>query len=200
VTVAEYTRFLNSGGRDEHYSTWMRIAEHCGIMRSTPGRYECVPGREYYPVVYVSYEGALAYAEHCGKSLPSESQWERAARGEGGRIYAWGDELIDPSRANFDFHYGGTTVVGSFPEGATPEGVFDMTGNVKEYTTSLFEPYSGGEPMIYLGMREPFINENITKCQVVRGGAWTKQESCMAAAYRDAHGSLNLGFRCVCPA
>ena len=200
VTVAEYTRFLNSGGRDEHYSTWMRIAEHCGIMRSTPGRYECVPGREYYPVVYVSYEGALAYAEHCGKSLPSESQWERAARGEGGRIYAWGDEPIDPSRANFDFHYGGTTVVGSFPEGATPEGVFDMTGNVKEYTTSLFEPYSGGEPMIYLGMREPFINENITKCQVVRGGAWTKQESCMAAAYRDAHGSLNLGFRCVCPA
>ena len=199
-TVAEYTRFLNSGGRDEHYSTWMRIAEHCGIMRSTPGRYECVPGREYYPVVYVSYEGALAYAEHCGKSLPSESQWERAARGEGGRIYAWGDEPIDPSRANFDFHYGGTTVVGSFPEGATPEGVFDMTGNVKEYTTSLFEPYSGGEPMIYLGMREPFINENITKCQVVRGGAWTKQESCMAAAYRDAHGSLNLGFRCVCPA
>ncbi|MFC1526091.1 hypothetical protein ACFL6X_04685 [Candidatus Latescibacterota bacterium] len=51
--------------------------------------------------------------------------------------------------------------------------------------------------MIYLGMREPFIHENITKLPVMRGGAWTKQEACMMAAYRDAHGSLNLGFRCV---
>jgi len=197
VTVAQYTAFLNSGGQDEQYSTWMRIPEHCGIVRMAPGRYECIPGREDYPVVYVSYEGALAYAESCGKSLPTEAEWERAARGEEERIYAWGNEPIDPTYANYDFHYGGTTVVGSFPRGATPEGIFDMTGNVKEYTTSLFESYPGGEPMIYLGMREPFIRENVTRLQVVRGGAWTKQEGCMAAAYRDAHGSMNLGFRCV---
>ena len=161
VTVAEYAAFLNTGGQDEHYCTWMRIPEHCGKM------------------------------------LPTETQWERAARGEEGRIYAWGNEPIDPTYANCDFHYGGTTVVGSFPKGATPEGLFDMTGNVKEITTSLFEPCPGGEPMIYLGMREPFINESITKCQVMRDGAWTKQEACMAVAYRDAYGSLNLGFRCV---
>jgi len=200
VTVAQYTAFLNGGGRDEHYSTWMRIPEHCGIVRLAPGEYACVPGRESYPVVYVAYEGALAYAESCGKSLPTEAQWERAARGEEGRIYAWGNEPIDPSYANYDFHYGGTTAVGSFPKGATPEGIQDMTGNVKEYTTSLFESYPGGEPMIYLGMREPFIRDDITKCQVMRGGAWTKQRACMAAAYRDAHGSLNLGLRCVCEA
>ena len=200
VTVAQYTDFLNSGGQDEHYSTWMRIPEHCGIRRVSPGRYECIPGRGSYPVVYVSYEGATAYAAHHGKMLPTEAQWERAARGDEGRVYAWGNEAIDPSYANYDFHYGGTTVVGSFPKGATPEGLLDMTGNVKEYTTSLFESYPGGEPMVYLGMREPFIYERITKCQVVRGGAWTKQEPCMAAAYRDAHGSLNLGFRCVRPA
>ena len=178
----------------------MRIPEHCGIVRLAPGEYACVPGRESYPVVYVAYEGALAYAESCGKSLPTEAQWERAARGEEGRIYAWGNEPIDPSYANYDFHYGGTTAVGSFPKGATPEGIQDMTGNVKEYTTSLFESYPGGEPMIYLGMREPFIRDDITKCQVMRGGAWTKQRACMAAAYRDAHGSLNLGLRCVCEA
>ena len=197
VTVAQYTAFLNAGGHDEHYSTWMRIPEHCGIRRLEPGRYECAPGREDYPVVYVTPEGAEAYAAHWGKALPSEAQWERAARGEEGRVYAWGDEPIEPALANYDFHYGGTTRVGSFPRGATPEGILDLTGNVKEITTSLLEPYPGGEPMIYLGMREPFIYEKITKCRVMRGGAWTKQEACMAAAYRDAHGSLNLGFRCV---
>ncbi len=200
VTVAEYTAFLNAGGHDEHYATWMRIPEHCGIRRLRPGRYECVPGRESFPVVYVTYEGALAYAAHHGKALPTEAQWERAARGQEGRRYAWGDEAIDPTCANYDFHYGGTTPVGAFPEGATPEGILDLTGNVKEYTTSLFESYPGGEPMVYLGMREPFIYETITKHRVVRGGAWTKQEACMAAACRDAHGSLNLGFRCVRPA
>ena len=113
----------------------MRIPEHCGIVRSAPERYECVPAREHYPVVYVSYEGALAYAEHCGKALPSEAQWERAACGEEGRVYAWGDEPIDPSYANYDFHYGGTTVVGSFPKGATPKGIFDHSSTVNGHTS-----------------------------------------------------------------
>ena len=195
VTVGEYTAFLNEGDHGEHYDTRMRIPERCGIIR-TAGRYEIVPGRADHPIVYVSYEGALAYAESKGKTLPTEAQWERAARGEEGRTYAWGDAPITPALANYDFHYGGTTPVGSFPEGSTPEGLFDMIGNVKEYTTSEFVSYPGGEEMIYLGMREPFIYEP-HRFKVVRGGAWTKQEACMAAAYRDSHGSLNLGFRCV---
>jgi len=197
VTVAEYAAFLNESGQEQHYSTWMRIPEHCGIVQGAEGRYEVLAGRELYPLVYVSYEGALAYAMHYGKMLPSEAQWERAARGPEGRTYAWGDAPIDPSYANYDFHYGGTTPIGTFTKGATPEGIFDLTGNIKEYTSSLFEPYPGGEAMIYLGMREPFIYEKITKLQVVRGGAWTKQQACMPAAYRDSHGSLNLGFRCI---
>ena len=162
-----------------------------------PGDYEVVEGRQDYPVVYVSYEAALACARWRGKTLPSEAQWERAARGEEGRTYAWADASIDASFANYDFHYGGTTPVGSFSKGATPEGLFDMIGNVKEYTTSMFESYPGGEEMISLGMREPFIYDEPRIFRVVRGGAWTKQEACMAAAYRDAHGSLNMGFRCV---
>lgn len=83
---------------------------------------------------------------------------------------------------------------------ATPEGVFDMIGNVKEWTTSMLEPYPGGEKMVYLGMREPFIYDQPRIFRVARGGAWTKQAGCMAVAYRDAHGSLNMGFRCVRPA
>ncbi len=197
VTVAQYTIFLNQGNNDIHYSTWMRLPERCGIVQLVPGHYEVIPGREEYPVVYVTYESALAYAQSLGKNLPSEIQWERAARGAAGRRYAWGDEPIGPDRANYDFHYGGTTPVGVFAKGATPEMVFDMTGNVKEYTTSVFAPYPGGEEMIYLGMRKPFIYDKPSIFQVVRGGAWTKQERCMAAAYRDAHGSLNMGFRCI---
>ena len=197
VTVAQFAAFLNGGGRDEHYSTWMRLPERCGIERLGPGRYAVAGGRGEYPVVYVSYEAASAYAEAHGKSLPSEAQWERAARGAEGRTYAWGDEKPTPERANYDFRYGGTTPVGALPAGATPEGVFDLTGNVKEWTTSMFESYPGGEEMVYLGMREPFIYEKPSVFRVVRGGAWTKQAGCMAAAYRDAHGSLNLGFRCI---
>ena len=196
VTVAEFAAFLNGGDRDEYYSTWMRLPERCGIVPVAGGRYQVVPGREDYPVVYITFEAAMAYAASVGKALPTEQQWERAARGSEGRPYAWGDAPLDPSRANYDFHYGGTTPVGSFPDGATPEGLYDMTGTVKEHTTSMFEPYPGGEPMIYLGMREPFIRA-VTIPRVVRGGAWTKQPACMAAAYRDSHGSLNLGFRCV---
>ena len=196
VTVAEFAAFLNGGDRDQHYATWMRLSERCGIVRIAPGRYTVVPGREDYPVVYVSFDAAMAYAEHHGKTLPTEAQWERAARGLEGRIYAWGNEPIDAAYANYDYHYGGTTPVGCFPKGATPEGLFDLTGNVKEYTTSLLESYPGGDSMVYLGMREPFIHKH-TVFRVVRGGAWTKQPGCMAAAYRDAHGSLNLGFRCV---
>ena len=170
VTVAQYAAFLNEGGRDQFYSTWMRLAERCGIVQVGPGDYKVIPGRADYPVVYVSYEGALAFAQSRGKMLPSETQWERAARGPEGRTYAWGDQALDPSRANCDFYYGGTTPVGSFAKGATPEGLWDMTGNVKEYTTSMFEPYPGGEPMVYLGMREPFVYEQPRKFRVVRGG------------------------------
>jgi formylglycine-generating enzyme required for sulfatase activity len=197
ITVAEFTSFLNEGNHDQHYSTWMRLPEHCGIIKVKSGAYEVVSGRENHPVVYVSFEAAMAYAASKGQLLPTEAQWEYAARGKEGRIYAWGNAPVDPSYANYDFHYGGTTPVGSFPKGATPEGLFDMTGNVKEYTTSILDAYPGGDIMVFLGMRAPFIYKEHHEFNVVRGGAWTKQEACMAAAYRDTHGSHNLGFRCI---
>lgn len=197
VTVAEFTAFLNEADHGRYFNDRMRIPEHCGIVPDGKGKFKVISGRENYPVVYADYDAALAYAESKGKTLPSEVQWEYAARGTEGRTYAWGDEPINPALANYDFNYGGTTPVGSFPEGATPEGLYDMTGNIKEYTTSEFASYPGGEKMVYLGMRAPFIYDKPVKLKVVRGGAWTKQQACMAAAYRDAHGSLNIGFRCI---
>ena len=200
VTVAEFTEFLNRGGNDQYYSAWMRIPERCGIIKESNGKYSVVPGRENYPVTYVSHDAAVAYAKSVGKVLPTEEMWERAARGLEGRKYPWGNEKIDPSRANYNFYYGGTTPIGSFPKGATPEGIFDMSGNVKEWTSSKFKPYPGGKPFEHRWIKYWF--DNVPKPPkkywwVNRGGAWTKQESNMEAAYRDGQGHMNVGFRCV---
>ncbi|MBN1293469.1 MAG: SUMF1/EgtB/PvdO family nonheme iron enzyme [Candidatus Latescibacteria bacterium] len=197
VTIKEYTDFLNEIGDDSYYDPWMQVPELCGIVKDDSGKYHVFKGRENYPVVFVSAKAAAAFAESKGKQLPSEAMWERAARGLDGRTYPWGDEPIDPSRANYDFHYGGTLPVGSLPEGATPEGIFDLCGNVKEWTTGLHEPYPGGKPMVYILQCPPWNRKEAHIFSVARGGAWTKQEACMAAGYRDTHGSLNMGFRCV---
>src|SRR4030042_660879 len=122
----------------------MMIPELCGILREGSGKYRVIPGRGDHPVVFVGYEAAEAYAASRGKSLPTAETGERAARGLEGRRYPWGNDPVTPRRANYDFHYGGTLPVGSFPDGATPEGIYDLCGNVKEWTTSTLKPYPGG--------------------------------------------------------
>ncbi len=144
VTLADYAVFLNAGGREKHYHERMQNPELCGLLRDGPGRYRVVPGREDHPVVFVRQEDALAYARSLGKDLPTEAMWERAARGSEGRRYPWGDSPVSAARANYDFHYGGTLPVGSLPAGATPDGIYDLAGNVKEWTTSRFTSYPGG--------------------------------------------------------
>jgi len=199
VTVKEYCDFLNEGGNDEYYDIRMNIPELCGIVRDAPGKYHVVPGREDYPVVFVSHDAALAYAGSKGKTLPTEAMWERAARGLEGRMYPWGNEPVDPTRANYDFHYGGTLPVGSFEKGATPEGIYDLCGNVKEWTDSKFYKYPGGADYEHW-FNFPFFAPPYPEKRwnwVNRGGGWTSQEKCVAAAYRDSQWSLNTGFRCV---
>ena len=196
VTVKEFTEFLNKGGNDKYYNSWLQVPELCGIVMDGPGKYHVVPGRENYPVVFMSHDAASTYAESIGKILPTEAMWERAARGLEGRMYPWGNDAIDPSRANYDFHYGGTLPVGSFPKGRTPEGLYDMCGNAKEWCSDLYKSYPGGDPMVYPGHCEPYNWDFVNYFPVARGGGWTKQEACMASAFRDTHGSLNMGFRC----
>ena len=135
VTIAEYAEFLNAGGNDKHYMEDMADPDFCGIVKTNEGAFSVVHGKEYYPIVFMRPESAQAYAEWPGKRFPTEFEWEIAARGKQARLYPWGDAPPDNQHANFNHRIGHTTPVGTYTKGKTPEGIFDMAGNVWELCT-----------------------------------------------------------------
>ena len=132
-----------------------------------------------HPVVGVSYYEAEAYAKWAGGELPTEKQWERAARGTDGRIYPWGDEFDKEKCNTNESGIGKTTRVTRYPNGISPEGCYDMAGNVWEWTWDLYE--EGGSD------------------RVIRGGSWGHGARSCRSAIRsfvlpDRRG-IRLGFR-----
>lgn len=105
------------------------------------GRLVVQPGFERHPVNEVTWYGARAFCAGRGARLPTEPEWEAAARGREGRVYPWGSEPPTPERAVFTRRSNETAPVGSRPAGATPEGVHDLAGNVAEWTSTLYRPY-----------------------------------------------------------
>jgi len=103
-------------------------------------------GHEKYPIVHVTRQDAMDYAEWLGGGLPTEAQWEFAARGTDGRTFPWGEARLSCARANFwECSKGAAQAVGSHPKGATPEGVEDLSGNVLEWCRDWYGTYSEEE-------------------------------------------------------
>lgn len=105
------------------------------------GQFQPTEGYADNPVPETTWRGARAFCAWRGARLPTEAEWEAAARGREGRIYPWGNEPPTPERAVYGRGSGQTAAVDSHPAGATPEGVHHMAGNLAEWTSTLFRPY-----------------------------------------------------------
>ena len=191
VTNDEFARFVQATG----YET---TAEQTGIgFANIAGKWENTKGADWqhpggpktdtqiigeHPVVQVSWEDALAYAKWAEKRLPTEQEWEKAARGTDGREYPWGNQEPTRELCNFDKQEGRTTPVGKYSlQGDSPYGCVDMSGNIWEWTASGSEEEGGGK--------------------VLRGGGWSHPAENVRLILRSIHHPDDRydtdGFRCV---
>lgn len=178
VTCEQYARFIAATGYPPP-SAWPN------------GRYP--PDAARRPVTGINWLEANAYSQWAGRRLPTEEEWEFAARGHEGRLYPWGNEWR-PESVNAASTTRRFDEVGSRPGNASPFGVYDMVGNVWEWTSSTIRPYPGGR------LPQTFSDAH----KVLRGGCWESEPHQATATYRFAYraqgeryGYDNTGFRCA---
>lgn len=197
VTNAQYDQFVAATGR-EAPSHW-QAGRPPDDLRD-------------HPVVNVTWYDAVAYCEWLSRQLgrpvrlPSEAEWEKAARGTDGWVYPWGNQPPSDRLCNFKGNVGGTTAVGRYPAGRSPYGCYDMAGNVWEWTSSLWGsdwqkpefsyPYDAND-----GREDMRAGNDVRR--VVRGGSWHDFDDGVRCAVR--HGGLpgirldHVGFRFMSP-
>lgn len=132
---------LLEGAEGTQRRPWFALDDAQSRIGIADGRFAAAPGWEDHPVGEVTWEGAAAFCSWRGARLPTEAEWEAAARGREGRAYPWGNEAPAERHAVFGRGSGRTEPVGSRPAGATPEGVHDLAGNMQEWTSTLYRPY-----------------------------------------------------------
>jgi formylglycine-generating enzyme required for sulfatase activity/tetratricopeptide (TPR) repeat protein len=180
VTNAQYAAFISATGH--------------AAPPGWPGG-QTPDGKDTYPVANLSWNDAVAFGKWAstiaGRTirLPTEAEWEKAARGTDGRIYPWGNTAPDTQSANFNSSIGATTPVGHYPPGASPFGALDMAGNVWEWTSSLYQPY----PYQADDDREAATGPDM---RVLRGGSLDSESQLVRCAFRfgRAHESRNVGY------
>ncbi|MFB3896644.1 MAG: SUMF1/EgtB/PvdO family nonheme iron enzyme [bacterium] len=152
-------------------------------------------GQARYPVTGVTWSDASAYADWMGCRLPTEVEWEKAARGTDGKIYPWGNQFVATYCNYSGSKLGHPMQFGSYPAGRSPYGAYDMAGNVAEWVADVYQPYAGNTALTILNS-DPNI-------KVIRGGAFdTNQDSVRCSARVPKNGTSaypDVGFRTVRP-
>jgi formylglycine-generating enzyme required for sulfatase activity len=190
VTHAAYRDFVTATGRPAPADPRFNDFYHWQA-----GSYP--PGTEKHPVVYVDWYDADAFCRWRGKRLPTEAEWEKAARGTDGRRYPWGD-TFETDRCNTrEMALGWSTPVGALEKDRSPYGVMDLCGNVSEWTDSWYERYPGST------LVRPSFGELY---KVVRGGSWLlsyepfSRASNRTLAFERTKRHRAIGFRCAADA
>ena len=186
------------GGRSGHDREFIEMDDTDARIGILDGRFVPEPGFANHPVSESTWRGAVAYCNWRDARLPTEAEWEAAARGKEGRRYPWGQAPPTAEHAVFARGRGKTEPVGSHAKGATPEGVHDLSGNEAEWTSSLFKPY----PYDAADGRE---DPNAPGERVTRGGdhVFDSAPGQLTGTFRDGfsrnprRGHRHIGFRCA---
>ena len=199
VTNAQYARFLTESNPEQtDLEMWVSLDRDC-FVRKTASHYEAYGGKDDHPVVQVSWYGAKAYCEWAGLRLPTELEWEKGARGTDGREYPWGNQW-DETMCRNEKNIGDETTcsVGSYANGRSPWGLYQMAGNVwewcaDEYDGFAYDRYRGGD----ISTQHVHLPSHVE-----RGGSWINdasnwfrcadRQACVTSAR-----SRYDGFRCA---
>lgn len=198
VSNRAFAAFLYARGwRDTQGLRYYDVDDGDARIHQRDGGFVADPGYETHAAVEPSWRGARAYCRWRGKRLPTEAEWERAARGTDGRTYPWGEAVPDAVRARFAAGWNETVPVAGPEAGATPDGVLGLAGNTHEWTSSLYRayPYRADD-----GREDP----DAAGERVTRGGAHDSAAMHLRAAWRGdgvsrgpRAGHHNIGFRCA---
>ena len=196
VTNTQYADFLNTHGPSPAAHLYDFDDPDARVHRRG-SRFEADAGHENHPVSEAPWSGAVAYCKWRGKRLPTEAEWEKAARGTDARRFPWGNDLPDRSRAKYAAKWMETAPVDAFPAGASPYGVQQMAGNTWQWVSSAYRPYPYRADD---GREDPRPGP----VRGTRGGGHTSPASALTTTQRGRNvsripdaGHHDIGFRCA---